>query len=353
MKKQKHKTLTNKTLTTALLFLWTLISFGQKQYIIQTVAFYNLENLFDTINDLDKLDELSPMMEIKSNRTFIYKDKLSKLANILNEVGKNKNNSPPSLIGVAEVENKTVLNDLIKTTPLNHYNYGIIHYDSPDKRGIDTGLIYNKDVYKPIHNQAFSANLYHNDFKIDTRDILWSTGYLLNDKIHILINHWPSRRGGIKKSKPLREKLAKRVLQIVERIYSEESNAKIIIMGDFNDNPTDSSFKKILQTKNTLKNLNSNDLYNPFEKLFKKGHHTLGYKNKSYLFDQIIFSANFTIKNSKSFKFYKAGIHNPSYMIEKSGKHKGKPKRSFGYGRYLKGYSDHFPVYSYLIQENN
>ncbi|ANW94919.1 endonuclease [Wenyingzhuangia fucanilytica] len=329
--------------------------YAQKSYIVQTVAFYNLENLFDTINDPNKLDELSPMMEIKSNRKEIYQDKLSKLSQVLCEIGKEQNKLPPSIIGVAEVENRKVLEDLIATPPLSNYHYGIIHFDSPDLRGIDTALLYNKEVFKPTHSEAIPANLYHNNVKIHTRDILWITGYLIDEKIHVLVNHWPSRRGGAQKSSILREHVAKRNLAIIDLIHEEEPNAKIIGMGDFNDNPTDKSFKKILNTKNSKTKLKPGDLYNPFEKMFKNGFNTLTYQGELFLFDQIFFSDNYITlnKNYHQFKFYKAGIFNPNYMTLQKGTYKGSPKRSFSGSSYLGGYSDHYPVYSYLIKENN
>lgn len=329
--------------------------FAQKSYMVQTVAFYNLENLFDTINNPDKMDELSPMMEIKSNRKEIYLDKLSKLASVLSNIGKEQNNLPPSIIGVAEVENRKVLEDLIETPPLNNFNYEIVHYESPDKRGIDTALLYNKNIFKPTHSEAIDVHLYNNNYKIDTRDILWVTGYLMDEKIHVLVNHWPSRRGGVKKSSVLRERVAKKNLDLIAKIRNEEPNAKIMSMGDFNDNPTDKSFKKVLNTKPSKKELQKDDLYNPFEKMYKNGFNTLTYKSDIFLFDQIYFTENYisSTKNYKEWRFYKAGIFNPSYMTLQQGKYKGSPKRSFSGGTYIGGYSDHYPVYCYLIKENN
>lgn len=348
-------TLTYKILTTLLIFFCSCNLYSQKSYIVQTVAFYNLENLFDTINDPNKMDELSPMMEIKSNRKEIYLDKLSKLAHVLCDIGKEQNKLPPSIIGVAEVENRKVLEDLIATSPLSDYNYGIIHYDSPDQRGIDTALLYNKDIFTPTYSEAIPANLYKDNYKVYTRDILWIAGYLLNEKINILVNHWPSRRGGAKKSSILRERVAKRNLDIIAKIYEEEPHAKIIGMGDFNDSPTDKSFKKVLKTKDSKKKLKKGDLYNPFEKMFKEGFNTLTYRGDLFLFDQIYFSDNYINmdRDYSEFRFYKAGVFNPSYMTLQTGKYKGSPKRSFASGSYLGGYSDHYPVYSYLLKENN
>lgn len=351
----KHTYLKTNTLTLlSILLLSHFYLFAQKSYIVQTVAFYNLENLFDTINDPDKMDELSPMMEITSNRTAIYLDKLSKLSHVLCEIGKEQNKLPPCVIGVAEVENRKVLEDLIATPPLSKYNYEIIHYDSPDLRGIDTALLYLKDIFKPTYSEAIPVNLYKDHTRIYTRDILWVTGYLMTEKVHFLINHWPSRRGGAKKSSILRERVAQRNLDVIANIYLEEPHAKIIGMGDFNDSPTDRSFKKILKTKASKNKLDQGDLYNPFEKMFKNGANTLTYKSELFLFDQIFFNKNFitTNKDYSSFKFYKAGIYNPSYMTLQKGKYKGSPKRSFSGSTYLGGYSDHYPVYSYLLKEN-
>ncbi|MGY5351769.1 endonuclease/exonuclease/phosphatase family protein [Wenyingzhuangia sp. IMCC45533] len=329
------------------------LSTAQSKFSIQTIAFYNLENLFDTINHPDKLDELSPIMEIE-NKSYAYKDKLSKLANVLVQIGTQKNTTPPSVIGIAEVENKRVIEDLVNTPPLKQYGYNIIHYESPDQRGIDVALIYNPLIYKPIFNESLPANINKNGFKIDTRDILYTTGYLMDEKVHLLINHWPSRRGGVRKSGVLREQAAYRLKQIVNDIYLENSMAKVIIMGDFNDNPNNKSLKKILGTQKTKKQTLSKELFNPFEKMFKQGNHTLTYKSDLFLFDQIIINYSFVNQqnNYDTFKIYKAGIHNPNYMTLQTGKYKGSPKRSFSRGTYLGGYSDHYPVYIYLIKEN-
>jgi len=350
----KNKELNIKHITVILIFISYFFSYAQKSYKIQTIAFYNLENLFDTINNPNKLDELSPIMEIKSKRAVIYKDKLFKISNVLCEIGKERNNLPPSLIGVAEIENRSVLEDLISTPPLSNYNYGIIHYESPDLRGIDTALLYNKDVYKPTYNKAISTNLYKEGQKIHTRDILWSTGYFMDEKIHLFINHWPSRRGGTKKSSILRKRVANTLKKHIDKVYLENNDAKIIIMGDFNDSPTDKSIKTVLGTKFYKNALKKQELYNPYGKMFLNGFNTLVYRGNLYLFDQIIFSKSFIseTKEYSSFLFYKAGVYNPYHMTLQSGKYKGSPKRSFSGGKYLGGYSDHYPVYSYLLKEN-
>lgn len=327
-----------------------------KEYYIRTVGFYNLENLFDTINDVSINDEASPIMGLKGkkNKKKAYWGKIHNLGKVISQIGASKTQTSPVLLGVAEIENEGVLQDLINSKNLKGKKYGFIHFDSPDKRGIDVALLYQKRYFSPVHYQAFNPNIYKDNFKIYTRDILWVNGYLDGEEINIIINHWPSRRGGIVKSSPLREKAAYKVTQIIEKIRQNDKNAKIIIMGDFNDDPTNKSLKKVLKTKTNKNNLTENDIYNPFEKMFSKGLNTLGYRDNINLFDQILISYPLVnTKNNTSFtnyKMFKAGIFNRHYLTQKKGRYKGYPFRSFSNGKYTGGYSDHYPVYMYLIK---
>ncbi len=327
---------------------------GQKEYKIRTVGFYNLENLFDTVNDLEKNDEASPMMELKGDREKVYNDKLEKLSDVLLQLGADKAKTSPALIGVVEVENKKVLEDLVATDKLKKKRYGIIHFDSPDKRGIDVALLYQKRYFKPIHFEAFNPNIYSENRKVYTRDILWVSGYLDDELVHVIVNHWPSRRGGEAKSRPLREKAAYKVTQIIEKIKEDDSNAKIIVMGDFNDDPINSSIKTVLKAKAKKKNVKEGDLYNPYENMFRRGFNTLGYRDNINLFDQILITSPLLDKGEKdfsSFKMFKSGIFNKRFLTQKKGRYKGYPFRSFSWGKYTGGYSDHYPVYMYLIKE--
>ena len=329
-------------------------SYAQKNYQIRTIGFYNLENLFDTVDDVEKNDEASPMMEIKENREEIYKDKLEKLSNVISQLGSEKTNTSPAVLGVAEVENKKVLEDLIQTDKLKNKKYGIIHFDSPDKRGIDVALLYQPQYFKPIHYEVFNPNIYKENKKVYTRDILWISGYLDDELIHVIVNHWPSRRGGEKKSRPLREKAAYKVTQIIEKIKENDSNPKILILGDFNDDPINSSLKTVLKTKAKKKNVKQGDLYNPYENMFRRGFNTLMYRDNINLFDQIIISSPLLDKGKKdfsSFKMFKSAIFNKQFLTEKKGRFKGYPFRSFSSGKYTGGYSDHYPVYMYLIKD--
>lgn len=339
-----------------LLFIWILsfhVSFSQKKsYKIHTVAFYNLENLFDTINDPNKNDEASPMFEIKNDRTQIYHQKLKNLAKVISQIGTEKTNTLPTLLGVAEIENRAVLEDLIETEVLKKKNYGIIHYDAPDLRGIDVALLYNKDEFIPMHHLSYELKLWSDKgYRIHTRDQLVVSGYLENELIHILVNHWPSRRGGEKRSRPLREKAAFLNKKICDSVYKKHPKSKIIIMGDLNDNPTNSSLKEVLRTETNLKKVNDTILFNPYEILYKKGYSTLGYRDNIHLFDQIILNGKFISTNFESLSFYKANIFNPEYLTVQTGKYKGYPFRSFSYGTFTNGYSDHYPVYIYLLKK--
>ena len=333
------------------------VTFSQKnqnKYSIRTIAFYNLENLFDTINDTSINDEASPMMELKSNRSKVYWDKIDKLASTIAQIGLDKANTSPAIIGVSEVENLGVIEDLVKNKHLVKNNYGIIHYDSPDKRGIDVALLYQKKYFKPIYHEAFNPNIYKNNFKVYTRDQLLVSGYLDDELIHVIVNHWPSRSGGEAKSRPLREKAAYQNTKIIDQIRKNDPNAKILILGDFNDDPINSSFKNILKTKRKKKNVGKNDIYNPYEDLFTRGFNTLVYRDNLNLFDMILISSPLLdrgVKDFSNYKMFQAMIFNKRFLSDKKGKFKGYPFRSFSNGGYTGGYSDHYPVYMYLIKE--
>ncbi|HFS67478.1 MAG TPA: endonuclease/exonuclease/phosphatase family protein [Flavobacteriia bacterium] len=327
----------------------------QKKYLIRTVAFYNLENLFDTINDPQKLDERSPIMEMNAKkRGKAYLDKLDNMAKVISEIGKEKAHTAPAIIGVSEIENKQVLEDLVHNEKLKKLHYGVIHYDSPDARGIDVALLYQKRYFKPISSKTYELKLRGTDGKpYATRDQLLVTGMLDDELIHVIVNHWPSRRGGEQKSRPSREKAAALTLKIIEDVKKEYPNPKIIIMGDLNDDPINSSLRKILHTKAKKSDVKDGGIYNPMNDMFRRGLSTLGYRDNINLFDQIMVTSPLvtTKKDFSTYKLYKANIFNPRYLTQKTGRYKGYPFRSWGGGDFTGGYSDHYPVYIYLLKE--
>jgi hypothetical protein len=326
----------------------------QKNYQIKTIAFYNLENLFDTIDDPTKNDEASPIMSIKENSSKVYQKKLHNMAKVIAEIGVRESKNSPVIVGVAEVENYKVLEDLVSTGSLKNKQYSIIHYDSPDLRGIDVALLYQPKYFRPIHHETFEVRLWDAEgIRIYTRDQLLVSGYLDDELIHVIVNHWPSRRGGVERSSYKREKAAYVTTQIIEKIRKSDLNAKIIIMGDLNDDPIDPSLKKVLRTKAKKATINEGDIYNPMEDMFRRGQNTLVYRDNINLFDQIMFTSPLlTInKDYETYKMYKVGVFNPQYLTTQTGKYKGYPFRSFSNSGFVGGYSDHYPVYMYLIRE--
>ena len=328
----------------------------KKVFKALTVAFYNLENLFDTENDPITFDD-DRTPDGKDRWTLdIYEDKLKKMARVISEIGEELTHNTPVIIGVSEIENRKVLEDLINQPALLSKNYGIVHFDSPDRRGIDVALLYQKEIFKVTNSSNHELILYdteETDRRVYTRDQLLVSGVLDGDKIHFIINHWPSRSGGEARSRPKREAAATLNRKIIDSLQNQDPYAKIITMGDLNDDPSNGSVKKILGAKGKKVRVGDFDLFNPMERMYKKGVGTLAYRDGWNLFDQIIISGQLLKKDFSSYRYYKAGIYNKPYLSNRSGQYKGYPFRSYANGRYTGGYSDHFPVYIYLIKEVN
>ena len=313
-----------------LLFLLSTPFFGLSQdghaYKIRTIAFYNIENLFDTENDsLIFDDDRTP--EGKDNWTQErYLRKIENITKVLSEIGAEVTKTSPDIIGLCEVENKKVVEDLVNHPNLIDKDYGIIHFDSPDERGIDVAFLYKKSVFIPNTFKSHRLLLSNAEgFRDYTRDQLVVGGFLDDEQIHFIVNHWPSRSGGEARSKPFRIAAATLNKRIIDSIIRLDVTSKIISMGDFNDDPTDDSLKKILKTKGNQKLIEDHDLFNPMEKLHKKGIGSLAYRDKWNLFDQFFFSGSLINDEKKNYSFWKAGVHNPPYLLSQSGKYKGYP----------------------------
>lgn len=334
--------------------LISLSGFAQKKatYQIRTIAFYNVENLFDTENDsITRDDDRTP--EGKDQWTQKrYLKKIENTSKVITEIGAELTYTSPDIIGLCEIENLQVLEDLVAHDNLKNKNYGILHFDSPDERGIDVALLYKKDVFLPDSFTSHRLLLFNTEgYRDYSRDQLVVSGLLDNEKIHFIVNHWPSRSGGESRSKPNRLAAAKLNKRIIDSISKLEVLPKIISMGDFNDDPTDDSLKKVLRTIGKKKKLEDGDLYNPMEKLFKKGIGSLAYRDKWYLFDQFFMTKAFVEPLNNAYKFWKTGVYNPSYLLTQNGRYKAYPFRTYAGGSYTGGYSDHFPVYLYLIRK--
>lgn len=333
------------------LLIGRLYSQESKSYQIRTIAFYNVENLFDTIKDPITFDEDFTPKGKNQWTTERYHEKLDKISKVMSEIGKEITQNAPDIIGLCEIENRTVLTDLIHHPNLRALGYDIIHFESPDRRGIDVAFIYRKSVFIPTSFRSHRLLLTKDDeFRVYTRDQLVVGGLLDGEALHFIVNHWPSRSGGEAKSRPNRIAAARLNKRIIDSIIYRMPEAKVISMGDLNDDPNDYSLKKVLNTQTKEKILEPTDLYNPMEKLHKKGFGTLAYRDSWNLFDQIFFTANLYLEPFTGYKFWKAGVFDPPYLIDKKGQYKGYPLRSYANGNYVGGYSDHFPVYIFLIR---
>lgn len=338
-----------------LIVIASFTSYSQeaKKFKIHTVAFYNLENLFDTINDPNKNDEASPIMEMKADIGEVYKKKVKNMARVIADIGAEDTKNSPVVLGVSEVENRDVLEDVVNDPLLISKDYGIVHYDSPDRRGIDVGLIFQKQFFTPINTSSHELIIYDDSSRerIYTRDQLLVSGKLDGELIHFIVNHWPSRRGGEARSRPKRVAAAKLNKKIIDSLQTIDPYAKIVIMGDLNDDPTNASVKEVLKAERHKEDVGLKGIYNPMEEFFKNGIGSNAYRDSWSLFDQIMVTKPFLEKDYSSFQFYKAGIYNKNYLVNKRGRWKGYPLRSFADGGFTDGFSDHFPAYIYLIKE--
>ncbi|MBK6964287.1 MAG: endonuclease/exonuclease/phosphatase family protein [Bacteroidales bacterium] len=318
----------------------------EKTYKASCIAFYNLENLFDTIDDPNTNDAEFLPGGINKWTTKRYQEKLSNMAKVIGGIGSEMVKNGPTIIGVSEIENITVLEDLIKTPPLNGMGYRIVHYDSPDKRGVDVGLLYKESAFKVTNSTTNRLNMPGmTDWY--SRDQLVVSGELDGELISVIVNHWPSRRSGPE----YREEAAKLSRKLSDSLYREHKDAKIFIMGDLNDDPTDKSVLKVLGAKGKKEDVVKGDLFNPMWQLLRDGVGSLAYRDAWNLFDQIIVSEPLLSDNGKGWKFYKAKVYNEKFLIQKDGPYAGYPFRTFAGGAYTGGYSDHFPTYLFLVKE--
>ena len=326
----------------------------KKEYLVTGIGFYNLENLFDTLIDPDTTKILQDAFTPNGKNRWTserYKEKLENMSKVIADMGTEVTPDGLAILGVSEIENKSVLEDLVKTENLKNRGYEIVHYDSPDLRGIDVGLIYNPTYFKVTSSRSISLRSIDTTFY--TRDQLLVSGLLNGEKIHVIVTHWPSRRGGQKRSRPRREAAADLGKMIIDSLQGINPNAKIFYMGDLNDDPTDSSVRKHLKGVGKEENVKKDDMFNTLEAFFKKGIGTLAYRDAWNLFDQILISPSLLGKDYTFYKYYKSKIFSKSYLKNPEGRYKGYPHRTFAGGAYVGGYSDHFPVYLFLIRELN
>lgn len=318
---------------------------GRRQMV--GIAFYNLENLFDTIpnNPLGRDLEFTPGGQRQWD-TRKYQSKLHNLAYAISEFKTPTTPMGPAIIGVSEIENRTVLEDLVAQPELRPWNLQVVHHDSPDLRGVDVGLLYNPRMFK-LENVT-NHRLTTISFK--TRDQMCVVGTIGGERIAVIVNHWPSRLGGQEQSSPSREAAAALSKQIADSLWNVDPEIGVIVMGDLNDDPMDKSCAKVLGAKRDAEGVGAHEFYNPFWRKLDAGIGTLAYKSQWNLFDQIIISGNLANGPDDRWHFYRADVLNKDFLKDTEGNRQGYPRRTFASGSYLNGYSDHFPTEILLIR---
>lgn len=308
------------------------------------ILFYNVENLFDTINDPRTRDgEFTPEGS-KHWNYYRYRDKLNHIAKVLMN---SESWEAPAIAGFCEVETRGVVEDLVNRTSLVKFNYGVVHRESPDERGIDVALIYRKDLVKIIGSKALHVRFPY-DPEDRTRDILFTTGVMADDTIHFFVNHWPSRYGGLEASQPDRIEAAKVLRKAVDSLLAIDPMKKIIIMGDFNDGPENVSIRKILGATGFIDSLGKSGILYDFmyDLKFKEGLGTHRYRGEWNTLDQFIVSPGILFAKKK----WKAApgdvriLELPFLLAEDTRNPGSMPFRTYAGARYLGGYSDHLPI---------
>lgn len=341
-----------KLIITIVLVSAIAVCFAQKPH---KIMFYNMENFFDTINDPETNDEEFLPDGVKRWNSIKYNKKLHNMERVLFDIAA-LDRDYPIVIGVSEIENRSVLEDIVSTPKLRPANYSICHYDSPDLRGVDVAFIYRPDVFKlegsdnvPIRIESLP------DFR--TRGIVTMWGTIDNEPFFFMVSHWPSRLGGQQASAFKRNAVAQQMRAIADSVLKVNPATKIVAMGDFNDDPTDESVEEYLGAKTSLKELQPGDFYTPFADMLKAGLGTLAYRDAWNLFDNIVITENLArgttgklrlVKDPNKKTKYYGNIFKPSYLIQKEGQFKGYPLRTFVGNNFQGGYSDHLPVFIYI-----
>lgn len=319
------------------------------------VMFYNVENVFDTINSPGVYDEEFTPEGPKAWNSHKYWNKMKNLEKVFSSVAE-ENGRFPTVIGVSEVENRNVLEDMVSMPKLLPANYQIVHYDSPDARGVDVAFFYRPDQFKLEGSYPFKTVVEGEpDFR--TRDILGMWGKIDGEDFMFMVAHWPSRTGGQMASEGKRIGAARTMRQIVDSVLVDNPQMKIVLMGDLNDDPTNKSIAEVLNARPRIEEARrAEDLFNPYWQLHRDGYGTLAYQDAWNLFDNIIVSGNL-VNGSEGYQLWKPKrsrywgfIYDKSWLKQPSGQYKGYPHRTYVGNKFENGYSDHFPVYIILAK---
>ena len=330
----------------SLLIFFSLQSIFSQEVHLYCIAFYNVENLFDINDNPNTFDDDYTPKGRNQWTLATFNQKIDQLASVISGIGIEETHNAPLLLGLAEIENRHVLEALVAHPKLRPYGYGIVHFDSPDFRGIDVALLYQKERFNLSEAKTYRLELIDSktQFKKTTRDQLVVSGYLNEDLLHVLVNHWPSRRGGERRSQSSRMAAAYLQRRIIDSLQGLDTDAKIISMGDYNDDPTNKSLQLLVKQdpKSYLKNFKP--LFNPMERLYKMGLGSLAHNDRWHLFDQLLISK--VLLDSEELSLIATKLFNPPFLRTPDGNYQGYPFRVRRKGMLLDGFSDHFPVYS-------
>ena len=308
------------------------------------VVFYNTENLFDTVDNPHKNDnEYLP----SSKKEWNSKKYNKKIENISKVLISSDSINLPAIIGMAEIENETVLNDLTTKTGLKKGSYKYIFKESSDPRGISVALVYKPSVLKVVFSKNIRVVSEANEKEDELREILYVKGvFNKKDTLNIFVNHWKSRVGGAETTEPKRILYAQTLKKVVDSLYNRKSNSKIIIMGDFNDNPDNTSISKYLDAQKPSATVEPKTLYDVMMIKFQNGEGSLYYKSWD-MFDQIIVSSNLFLQQKKTLhlNLNNYGVVKRSWMLYTDKNGLQTPSKTYGGNNYFGGYSDHLPVY--------
>lgn len=321
--------------------LWLLVSGLGMAQEAHRVMFYNVENLFDTYDDPLTRDEEFTPGGAKHWTKDRYFTKLRKIAETIDSVG---NGTWPVVVGMAEVENRKVLEDLTGKTVLADAHYGIVHQDSPDARGIDVALLYRKDLIK-ILETSFLSLPFPEDTTIRTRDVLYAKGVLKTDTLYFFVCHFPSMIGGEKQSEWRRERAASVVRQKVDSLFRVNPAAGIMIMGDLNGK-ANTPAQKVLGTRSSDKRIRTGELYNTGYYLLKKPYGSYRYKGNWQTIDHIIVSGSLLNGKNGCVADKRVTVYSAPFLLEEDKTYFGfKPWPTYRGPRYAGGVSDHLPIY--------
>lgn len=327
------------------------VLYAQQSYKVAITAFYNCENFYDTVHQAYVKDEEFLPGSVKHYNSAVYRNKLNHLASVIAQIGTDVNPDGPALLGVAEIENDQVLNDLVQHPLLRKRNYQVVHYDSKDARGVDVALLFNPTYFTLQTSRALVVTIPSGTYSYHTRDILWVKGLLDGEEIQLYVNHWPSRRGGEEKSLPARKLAASICKNHMDSLRSLQPGSKVIVMGDLNDDPVSSSVTEVLRAKANSSEVKEGELYNPWINLYRRGIGTLAFQDAWGLFDQIMLGYPWLSKQQSGFFYYQAHVFSRPFLTEGDGKYKGYPMRTWNGNNYRGGYSDHFPTYIILLKK--